>query len=78
MSQQSKASLSDELFWYESNKKEWLGSHLGEFVLIGGKTTVGFFPSYEKALEAGLDAFGIGTDFLIKQIFEQEPVFVIY
>jgi hypothetical protein len=78
MKPRAKASLSNELSWYESNKSAWLDSHSGEFVLIGGKETVGFFPSYEKAFEAGLEAFGIGTDFLIKQVVEHEPVFVIY
>ncbi len=78
MAPKAKASLSGELSWYESNKSTWLDSHSGEFVLIGGKKTVGFFPSYEKAFEAGLEAFGIGTDFLIKQVVEHEPVFVIY
>lgn len=78
MTPKAKASLSNELSWYESNKNAWLDSHSGEFVLIGGKETVGFFPSYEQAFEAGLEAFGIGTDFLIKQVVEHEPVFVIY
>jgi len=78
MTAKTKASLSDELSWYESNKSAWLGPHSGEFVLIGGKDTIGFFPSYEKAFEAGLETFGIGTDFLIKQVVEHEPVFVIY
>ena len=78
MKHKPKESLSEELSWYESNKNKWLESHSGEFVLVGGKTTVGFFPSYEKAYEAGLEAFGIGTDFLIKQVVEHKPVFVIY
>jgi hypothetical protein len=78
MTHKTKASLIEELSWYESNKSTWLGSHSGEFVLIGAKTTVGFFPNYEAAFEAGLEAFGIGTDFLIKQVVEHEPVFVIY
>jgi|HubBroStandDraft_5_1064220.scaffolds.fasta_scaffold62624_2 hypothetical protein len=78
MTHKAKASLSEELSWYESNKRAWLESHSDKFVLIGGKTTVGFFDSYEKAFEAGLGAFGIGTDFLIKQVVEHEPVFVIY
>jgi hypothetical protein len=78
MAQKRKGSLAEELSWYESNKAGWLKSHQGQFVLIGGKKAAGFFPSYEAALEAGLGAFGIGTDFLIKQVVEHEPVFVIY
>ncbi len=70
--------LQRELAWYESNKAELLNTHLGEFALVGKKTAVGFYPSYEAAFEAGIEAFGIGTDFLIKQVVEHEPVFVIY
>jgi hypothetical protein len=78
MAHKRKPSLAEELSLYDSNKSQWLESHSGEFVLIGDTTLAGFFPSYEKAFEAGLKAFGIGRDFLIKQVVEQEPVFVIY
>jgi len=78
MAQKRKGSLAEELSWYESHKTDWLKSHQGQFVLIGGKKAAGFFPNYESAFEAGLEAFGVGTDFLIKQVVEHEPVFVIY
>jgi hypothetical protein len=70
--------LQQELAWYESNKAEWLNTHLGKFALVGKKRAVGFYPTYEAAFEAGLEEFGIGTAFLIKQVVEHEPVFVIY
>lgn len=78
MAEKRKASLEQELAWYESNKAEWLNTHLGKFALVGKKKAVGFYSTYEAAFEAGLDEFGIGTDFLIKQVVEHEPVFVIY
>ena len=78
MTQRRKGSLAEELSWYESNKAEWVKSHQGAFVLIRDRNVAGFFPNYESAFEAGLKNFGIGTDFLIKQVVEQEPVFVIY
>ena len=78
MPEKREACLEQELAWYESNKAEWLNAHLGEFALVGKKRAVGFYPTYEAAFEAGLEAFGIGTDFLIKQVVEHEPVFVIY
>jgi len=78
MAEKRKASLEQELAWYESNKAEWLKTHLGEFALVGKKRAVGFYPTYGAAFEAGLGVFGIGTDFLIKQVVEREPVFVIY
>jgi hypothetical protein len=73
-----KEPLSAELTFYEEHKAGWLTTHAGEFVLISGKHESGFFPSYEAAFEAGLQAFGLGKEFLIKQVCEHEPVFVIY
>lgn len=78
MARENKSSLQGELSWYESNKAGWLSTHLGEFALVGNKAAVGFFPTYEAAFEAGLKTFGIGTDFLIKQVVEHEPAFFIY
>lgn len=78
MAHKQKGSLSQELAWYETNKADWVRTHQGEFVLISDKNVAGFFPSYESAFEAGLTNFGVGTDFLIKQVVEHEPVFVIY
>jgi hypothetical protein len=78
MANEHKPPLEEELSVFESKKAEWLNTHLGEFALVGKKTAAGFYPTYEAAFEAGLEAFGIGTDFLIKQVVEHEPVFVIY
>jgi hypothetical protein len=73
-----KQALMEELSLYEAMKSEWLKSHSGEFVLINDRVPAGFYPTYEKAFEVGLEKFGIKTEFLIKQVLEQEPVFVIY
>lgn len=78
MQERHKAPLAEELLYYKSNKAEWLKSHSGEFVLISENRAAGFFPSYERAFEAGLGTFGISNDFLIRQVVEHEPVFVIY
>jgi hypothetical protein len=78
MAQKRKAPLAEELSIYESNKSEWLKSHSGQFVLISDKTQAGFYSSYEEAFEVGLKKFGIKAEFLIKQVLDQEPVFVIY
>jgi hypothetical protein len=78
MAHKRKDSLAEELSLYESHKSEWLKSHSGKFVLISHKTPAGFYSSYEMAFEVGLEKFGINSDFLIKQVVEQEPVFVIY
>jgi len=78
MAQKNKRALAEELSFYEDHKGEWLSSYAGQFALIGGKAAAGFFPSYEAAFEAGLQRFGLGREFLIKQVVEHEPVFVIY
>lgn len=70
--------LSVELSVYATQKQAWLPAHQDEFVLIGEGAPTGFFKSYEEALRAGLQKFGIKTPFLIKQVAEQEPVMVIY
>lgn len=75
---QKKKSLAEELSLYDSNKSKWLESYEGQFVLINKKSVAGFFPTFEKAFEEGLGKFGIEAEFLIKQVSEQEPVFVIY
>jgi hypothetical protein len=35
MAEKRKAALEQELAWYESNKAEWLNTHLGEFASAG-------------------------------------------
>jgi hypothetical protein len=66
-----------ELRFFERHKEEWLASHLGHFVVISGPTMAGFHSSYEAALKAGLQSFGLRT-FLIKQVLAEEPVYFIY
>jgi hypothetical protein len=71
------STLETELQFYRMHKNEWLLSHLGEFAVIGGTTVAGFYPDYEVAFQAGFRKFG-ARDFLIKQIYSQEPVYFIY
>jgi hypothetical protein len=78
MKHKPKNALADELAWYEANKNEWLDSHQEKFVLISNQTVAGFYDSYAVALERGLQTFGVSAEFLIKQVVEHEPVFVIY
>jgi hypothetical protein len=78
MSREPTTSLTEELSIYDSNKMKWLESYEGQFVLIQHETVVGFFPTFEKAFESGVRQFGISTDFLVKQVAEHDPVFVIY
>jgi hypothetical protein len=70
--------LEKELRVFEQYKSEWLRSHSGEFVVIVGEAVVGFHSDYESAFKAGLSAAGLGTNFLLKQVCAEEPVYLIY
>jgi len=63
---------------FERSRKEWSATHANEFVLIGNGAFGGFYPDYESALRAGLKNFGVASEFLVKQVCKEEPVFVIY
>jgi hypothetical protein len=70
--------LSRELAFYEARKREWLSLHPDQFVVIAGDRAEGFYPDYESAFEAGIRAFGLKRQFLIKQVCAIEPVYVVY
>ncbi|MBV8205426.1 MAG: hypothetical protein JO041_01435 [Acidobacteria bacterium] len=67
----------NELQLFEANREKWAHSHPAQYVVIHGKEVVGFYAEFENALDAGLRKFERGT-FLVKQIFEKEPVYAIY
>ena len=66
-----------ELSVFEQHKREWLRSNPGEFVVITGTRVTGFYADYESAFRAGLSA-GITGSFLVKQVWAEEPVYLIY
>ena len=59
--------LADEARTFNENVEAWSAEHDGEFVLLRGTTLIGFFPTYEQALEAGYGKFGL-TPFFVRQI----------
>jgi len=70
--------LRRELGVYDAHKQDWLKAHLNEFVVIAGYQVEGFHSDYESAFKAGIHAFGVKSQFLIKQICVTEPVYVVY
>jgi hypothetical protein len=70
--------LATELEIFTLHKQEWVKSNLGDFVVIAGTTVAGFFPDYELAFRAGLQQVRRGENFLVKQIWAEEPVYLIY
>jgi hypothetical protein len=70
--------LAIELRFYAAHKQEFLKRHSGEYVVIHGKTILGFFRSWEQAFRSGADAFGMREDFLVKPVLAREPVYFVY
>jgi len=70
--------LARELEVYALHKNEWLRDHPGRYVVIKGDKVLSFHPTFDAAYHAGASAWGINTDFLVKQIVEQEPVFFVF
>jgi len=78
MSEVEQSRLAEELAFYARHKSEWLAGYPGKYVVIRGTEIIGFYSSFEEAYRAGASAFGIDTDFLVKQIVEHEPVFFVF
>lgn len=74
----SSGQFSAELRVFEQNRQEWSRSHPGEFVVIQGEAIAdGFFDTYADALRAGLQKFGARREFLVKQVWVMEPVYLV-
>ncbi len=70
--------LAGELEYYELHKREWLRQHSGDYVVVKGDRVLGFYAAFEAAYRDGANSFGVGADFLVKQILEHEPVFFVF
>ena len=71
-------SLQEELRVFERHRSEWVRSHRGDFVAIVGMRVIGFYPDFESGFRAGFAAAGLGRDFLLKQIWAEDPVYSVY
>jgi len=72
------ARLSAELEFYASHKAEWLKQSSGKYVVVKGNQVLDFYSNFEEAYRAAVAVWGIDTDFLVKQIVEQEPAFFVF
>jgi hypothetical protein len=77
LSTDQQARLAVELEYYSRHKSEWLQHKTGQYVVIKENRPLGFYPNFELAYRAGAASFGLETDFLVKQILEHEPVFLV-
>ena len=73
-----RARLAVELEYYAQHKSEWVKQESGKYVVVRDNELLGFFPSFEDAFRAGATTYGLETDFLVKQILENEPVFFVF
>ena len=64
-----------ELRTYQEHLPGW-AEYEGKYVLIYGKDVVDFFSSYDDALKAGYEKFGL-EPFLVKQIHALEQIHFI-
>jgi hypothetical protein len=64
--------LERELAVYNEHLMELLANE-GKYVVVLGEAIEGPFDSYEDALQAGYDKFGV-VPFLVKQISRVEPI----
>jgi len=70
--------FSEEQEVFDQHRDQWLGSNAGKFVVIQNSTVAnGFFDTYADALAAGIRTFGVQQSFLIKQVWQTEPVYFI-
>lgn len=70
--------LNAEIEFYESHKSEWLQRYRDQFVVVKGNELLGFFIDFHNAYSAGAQKYGMNTDFLVKRVVPQEPVFVVF
>jgi hypothetical protein len=70
--------LTDELKVFQKYRDEWVHSNPGKFVVIQDSVVAeGFFDTYSEALKAGIQKFGVGRGFLVKQVWKTEPVYFV-
>ena len=72
------SSLKADFQVFDSHRLEWSREHEGKYVVMHNGDVVGFFDNYRAALRAGITRFGAKAEFLVQQVCEEEPIFVIY
>jgi hypothetical protein len=78
MPTEDKSRLAAELEYYAGHKHEWLKKHSEKFVAVQDNHVLGFYASFEDAFRAGMGAFGVERDFLVKQVLAKEPIYFIF
>jgi len=66
--------LKENFDYVNESLSELLNLYRNKFILVVDKKVIGSYDTYESAAEAGVKTFGINGDFLVYEIFENEPV----
>jgi hypothetical protein len=67
--------LEKELETYLAHRPGWKKERrLGQWVLIHGDDVVGFFDSFDRAVQTGYERFGLDTAFMAREIAKTERV----
>ena len=75
MAEEDRHVLEAELATYERELPNLLAKE-GKWVLVHGQAVEGIFDTFDDALDAGCERFGLNP-FLVKQIFAVEPMVFI-
>ena len=75
----STMTLDTELRYFDEHRHAWIREgHEDEWCVIRGRELLGFFDSLSEAYEAGVERFGEGVVFLVKQIRPEDPTATIH
>lgn len=70
--------LAKELDFYALHKDEWIKTHRAYYVVVNDENVLDFFLNFETAYRSGVLKWGIHTDFLVRQIVDDEPVVSVF
>lgn len=73
-----KGRLATELDFYALHRDEWIRKHRACYVTVKDNSVLDFFPTFEGAYRAGVEAWGSNTDFLVKQVVDDEPTLPVF
>jgi len=66
--------FSTESSYVESHRDELLEKYRNKYIIVHGEEVIGPFDDYEDAFDEGVSKYGPDGIFLIKQIYDDEPI----
>lgn len=73
----SETVLDQELRTFQDKKAALVSSSLGKFVLISGEN-VEVWDTYQDALQAGYDRYGVDEPFMVREVKDAESVHMVH